>query len=175
LSFQIEIPGGTAEIRDADELTPRHRRATEVIMFQAPTLVDKLARASSVLLPDGKTVDGGGDGEVLELDGKEASLFLQLRDATIFAHLKSWNINEPLPTTVDDTLDIPTPVYDALYAAISATAVANQDSAAGFADTPANGTNDASPFVSSTSLPLDSPVAPRSTSKRTSPKTQKTA
>ena len=130
MSITVQIPGGTAELLTPEEMTPRRQRVTQVIALRASPLMKKLNNAGTLKLPDG-TVKDNPDAAVqnlpdVELTESEANLFFSITDASIYAHLKSWTLTgpdgEPLarPETIDAVQDMPSPVYDALSAAINA-------------------------------------------------------
>jgi hypothetical protein len=130
MSITVTIPGGTAELLTPEEMTPRLQRVTQVIALQASPLMKKLNSAGTLKMPDGTVKDNPGAAVEnlpdVELTEREAHLFFSITDASIYAHLKSWTLvdaaGEPLarPATIDAVQDIPSPVYDALSAAINA-------------------------------------------------------
>ncbi|QAY16126.1 hypothetical protein SEA_SONALI_13 [Arthrobacter phage Sonali] len=123
MSYTVEIPGGTAELLEPEELTPRRQRAVQVIALQSGPLMKKMEAAGSMKLPDG-TVKESKDATLddlpeVELTEREATLFFKIQDATIYAHLQSWTLDIARPQTIDEVQDIPGPVYDALSEAIN--------------------------------------------------------
>lgn len=124
MSVTVTIPGGTAELLTPEEMTPRRQRVTQVIALQASPLMKKLNSAGTLKMPDG-TVKDNPEAAVenlpdVELTEREANLFFSITDASIYAHLKSWTLDIPRPETIDAVQDMPSPVYDALSAAINA-------------------------------------------------------
>ena len=111
----VDIPGGTADIRDVSELTVNQRRMIERATFAASGAIDRI--------PDG--YDKMSDDEKIKavmsvgLTEQELGLFDHLQDVTIFVALISWTRLEAAPTTVDDLGEMPGPVYDALALATS--------------------------------------------------------
>jgi hypothetical protein len=165
LSITIPVPGGEAELLTTDEMTPRRQRATQVIALQASPLMKKLNQAKTLTLPDGTTkanpaagVDSLPD---VELSESEANLFFKITDASIYAHLKSWTLTNPdgtplaRPDSIDAVQDIPSPVYDALSAAINAMPQVAEQFEASDRTVP----DQSSPFGGSASSPTDSPQA----------------
>jgi len=126
MPITVTIPGGTAELFTLDEMTPRRKRASQVIALKMSPVLERVKNAGKIRLPDGTVKEGDGNGPSVDLSDGEASLFFLLTDASMFAHLKSWTLAGeggaplPLPASVDDVLDIPGPVYDALETAINA-------------------------------------------------------
>jgi len=99
--LQIDIPGGTATLRDT--LTIRERRAIQRIALDAMGLANQLTSDSVALQP------------------KDAELLMttqdKMADATLVAYLQAWSLDKPLPTL--DTIDeMDGDVYDAITAAI---------------------------------------------------------
>jgi hypothetical protein len=99
--LQIDIPGGTATLRDT--LTIRERRAIQRIALDAMGLANQLTSDSVALQP------------------KDAELLMttqdKMADATLIAYLQAWSFDKPLPTL--DTIDeMDGDVYDAITAAI---------------------------------------------------------
>lgn len=117
---EVEIPGGTAMLRDREDMKMRHRRMIEIASITASPAVAKsrvaLARDEhgDVLLDDkgNPTIDPEKANRVEYTPG-EAAAMLEAQDAVIIASLSSWTLELPLPTL--DTLgDVPLDVYDAL-------------------------------------------------------------
>jgi hypothetical protein len=169
MSYTVTIPGGTAELLDASELTPRRQRAVQVIALMAGPALKKINNAAKLTLPDGTVkenpdaLDGMPD---VELTEAEAELFFKIQDASIYANLKSWTLTNPdgtpmaRPETVDAVQDIPGPVYDAISAAINAPAAAGDVTAgatASFEPTDASVADPASPFGNSGDSAASSP------------------
>jgi hypothetical protein len=165
MPITVQIPGGTAELLTTEEMTPRRQRATQVIALQASPLMKKLNRAGSLTLPDGSVKDNPAAGvdalPDIELSETEAALFFKITDASIYAHLKSWTLTNPdgtplaRPETIDGVQDMPSPVYDALSAAINAM----QPVTAQFEPSDSTVADPASPFGVSASSQTDSPLA----------------
>jgi hypothetical protein len=116
MSHTIEIPGGTAEMYDAGELTPRRMRPVQELALQLGNLLGRLAEARNIS-GAAEATDGaalGLTGPDVEIDARQAKLLATFSDLVTFMWLKSWSLSEPLPATADDLLDLPSDVYDAL-------------------------------------------------------------
>jgi hypothetical protein len=108
----VEIPGGTAELRDRLDIKIRHRRMIEAAAVAASAAMAKL--------PDNIPAEQLKQTEVetLSLTRQEATTLFELQDATIVASLASWTLDEPLPN-LDTIGDLEQDVYDALALATS--------------------------------------------------------
>jgi hypothetical protein len=115
MSVEIEIPGGTATLLTNKEMTPRRRRPLDQAEIQHMPLFAKIREARKVVGPNGEVEQHDGLwGPDLILTDRDVELLTSLNDKKIIARLESWTIDLPLPTTTDELLDIPAPVYDAL-------------------------------------------------------------
>lgn len=153
MSYEVQIPGGTAELLERTELTARRQRAIEVITLQSPSLIKKMNSAGKVKTPDGQVIDnpdGTDNLPEIELDEKEATLFFRIQDATLYAMLKSWTLPQPTPETVDAVQDLPAPVYAALMQGVQD---APSTAAASFGPNDASVEDKGSPFGSSEPSP----------------------
>lgn len=102
----VQIPGGTATLREPSEMTERQRRSVRNVMFDA---LGALGIDS---------ITPGIDPESIHVDAGAGDVLFRLRDAAIAASLVSWTLDVPLPT-VDQIQDLPGDVYDALASATS--------------------------------------------------------
>lgn len=112
----VEIPGGTAQIREQRDLSVRQRRMIEVAGIKASGLLRKL--------PEGVQIEQMQGIDTLELlrmgfDESDLEAFQNLQDITILATLASWTLDRPLPTA-ETVGDLPGPLYDALSGESSA-------------------------------------------------------
>lgn len=107
MSKTVDIPGGQAVIRDADEMTERQRRIIRRVMIDA--LGDAIGDIDANAISDATDLK-------LRITPQLGDAMFDLRDAAIVAGLASWSLPEPLPT-VDTVQDLPTSLYDALEAA----------------------------------------------------------
>lgn len=114
MSHSIDLPGGTVEFHDANELTVRMTRPVEELSFQMGDLLQKLAR--------GGAVTGAADAEavtdavvpVVEVSERQAHLLGKFSDVVTFMWLKSWTLDVPFPKSPDGLLDLNRDDYDAI-------------------------------------------------------------
>lgn len=99
----VEVPGGTAVLRDADEMSERQRRVVRSALFAAAAdaLGDELSTAP------------GQPPTSVHLSAATGDLMAATKDAAIVASLVSWTLDGPLPT-MDSVVDLPGALYDAL-------------------------------------------------------------
>lgn len=120
MPITVDIPGGTADLYQRNELTARRNRAIEVVALQSSSVVAKVQKAGAATTPTGEVVTADANQAAadalanVELSEKEAAVFFRIQDANIYAYLKSWTLAEPLPETIDAVQDIPLDVYEAL-------------------------------------------------------------
>lgn len=101
----VEIPGGTAEIRDTHDVKVRHRRLIESAGVAAAPIIARLPKDGTEFTET--TIADMG------LDRHEAELMFELQDATVVALLAGWSLDLPLPT-MDTIGDLDTGLYEAL-------------------------------------------------------------
>lgn len=119
MSRTIEIPGGTAELFDRDELTPRRRIPAKALLYRADDLLAKIATARTVTNPSGDVEENPSlNGPDVRLTQYEAETLEQLQYATTWGWLKSWTLAIPLPATWEDLLDVPSHITDVLNAEV---------------------------------------------------------
>ncbi len=106
----VDIPGGTAELREKLDMKVRHRRLVESAALAAASAVAKL--------PGDREELEALDMSKLDLTKDEADGLFALQDATIIATLASWTLPDALPT-VGTVQDLDQELYDALAAATS--------------------------------------------------------
>lgn len=120
---QVEIPGGTALLREREDLRGRDRNLIEAATVAAQSAIEKLPR----------TIIECGDLEGMEpeelakrlneeLDGisfsfEEGMALAKLREVTVIALLADWSRPEKLPT-LETIGDLPDELYQALQVAI---------------------------------------------------------
>lgn len=148
MSQSIEIPGGTAELYDDAELTPRRQRPVQELALQVGGLMERIANANRVHTSDGEGEDTNMSlpGPDVEISDRQAAQLSRLQDLVTFMYLKSWTLDQPLPATADDLLDLPSPVYKAL--SVAAAKVYNgtaESSGSGFEINDATADDDTSP------------------------------
>lgn len=119
MSRTIQIPGGTAELFDRDELTPRRTIPYQSLLYRADKLMEKLANARRVVSVSGEVEENPDlDGPEHRLTPHEAETLEYLQLANDWGWLKSWTIDIPLPATWEGLLDVPNKVTNAIHAAI---------------------------------------------------------
>lgn len=116
MSRSIEIPGGTAELFDEAELTPRRQRPVQELSLQVGSLMERIANARKVSTSDGLADERPNLSglEDLEISDRQAMQLSRLQDLVTFMYLKSWTLPDPLPADADALLDLPSPLYNAL-------------------------------------------------------------
>ena len=120
MSRTIQIPGGTAELFDRDELTPRRTIPYQALLYRADDLMVKLAHARRVVSPSGDVDENPDlDGPEHRLTPHEAETLEYLQLASDWGWLKSWSLDIPLPATWEGLLDVPNKVTNAIHAAIA--------------------------------------------------------
>lgn len=116
----LDLPDGAGRARfyAQKELTPRRTRQLDILTGHMGPLMARVALAVSVA--NGTAVDTRDlPGEPLELTRQQAADFAELNDVAAWTYLKSI-VNEDDKvifndkSTIDDVLDLPTPVYDAI-------------------------------------------------------------
>lgn len=119
MSKTIQIPGGTAELFEPRELTPRRNMPARSIVRRADDLMFKIIMARRITDPNGETVDENEhlDGPELRLTPHEAEMLEHLKYASAWAFLKSWTLDLPFPETWEAMLDLPQNVADAIVSA----------------------------------------------------------
>lgn len=118
---EVEIPGGTAMLRERADMKMRHRRIMEVAAVMAQPAVSKArtalktdARGALVLDKNDRPVVDKAKADAIRYTTDEANAMLEAQDATIFAMLESWSLPEPMPQHLEDIGDMDPAVYDAL-------------------------------------------------------------
>lgn len=116
MSKTVELPGGhTVELYEPAEITARRKRPVTILMGLHGDLLQKVALASTVVLPDGtREVNRDLTGADLDLTAAELLALEEYQDAAMFAVLKAWSLDQPLPATPDDLLELPDDLYTAL-------------------------------------------------------------
>jgi len=121
MSKTVEIPGGFAELRGSDELRGRDRNLIKAVAMAAAPAISKLPEEVAA----GK-LEGENDEDAqkrlaplvagVNFTWQESMSLLDLRQATAVALLKSWTLDQPLPT-MDTIGDLPSDLFDALDSA----------------------------------------------------------
>lgn len=117
---QVEIPGGTATFRDADDLTGRQADLIEAAMM---TIAPLFVRLPALERGEDETEEAFGRRAdeafaALGLTLAESSALLECRRAMVFATLDSWTIDRPVPKSMDEVADLPRSLVSALNAAV---------------------------------------------------------
>lgn len=106
MSTTVPIPGGTATLRDPEDLTERGRRLLLTTIMPLQALAGKMPKDASAT-----------DVARSITTRQEAAAMMEVRDAAIIALLKEWTRPEPLPT-LDTLLDLDHDVFTALEEAV---------------------------------------------------------
>lgn len=111
----VELPGGSAELRDPGEVTEAGSQGIE--------------RASLLLAPERRKVfvaaaDDAKKSAALatEFNPDDYDAMKALEAATVLAFVRTWVYSQPV--TVEGLKDLPKPVYDGLVAAVEPLAAA---------------------------------------------------
>lgn len=122
----VEIPGGTAAFRDADELTGRQSDLIEAATMSVAAVFAKIPDISTERV-EGETDESYAQRvndtaneafETVNWSLDESMRLIEWRRAMVFATLDSWTIDRPLPKTMDELADLPGPLARALNAAV---------------------------------------------------------
>lgn len=102
---QVDIPGGSATLREKDDVKVRQRQLVESRLVAAASALEKLP---------------GDLGELESFDISKSNLtaaetdsLFDLQSATIVAAVASWSLSDPIPT-MDTVGDLDGELYDAL-------------------------------------------------------------
>lgn len=120
--YRIRIPGGTATFYREKELS--NRRAEELAVAGTPAegALNKIRTARKVVGAGGETdLSETLTGADVHLTREETRDILYLNNTLGWVLLKSWSLKRggeplPLPQSVDDLLDLPRDLHDALVA-----------------------------------------------------------
>lgn len=135
MSVTVDIPGGTAELYEPKELTPRRQIPSKALLYRSDKLMAKISRARTVTSPDGETDERPElDGDDIRLTEHEAITLEEIQYATTWGFLKAWTLPLPLPATWHDLLDVPLEVTAVLNEAVAK--LGNPDVAASIEMTP---------------------------------------
>lgn len=113
MSTTIDIPGGTAVLRDADDLSNRDVKTLQRTMRSAATAAVKMKEAG---YEEGSPESWAAALSQLS-DDELNDIDLYQRACTIL-RLESWTLDRPIPTNADEVDDLPR----ALFAAVTAAA-----------------------------------------------------
>lgn len=101
----VDIPGGTATLREKDDIKVRQRQLVESRAVAAASALEKL--------PEDRDELEGFDITQSGLTGAEADALFDLQSATIVAAIASWSLPGPIPT-MDTIGDLDGDLYDEL-------------------------------------------------------------
>lgn len=105
----VEIPGGTASLRERHELRMRQRRLIEAAGIVALPALRKLPEEVKEGKKDAATIAAAQ----VELTREEIQSLFDLQNATIVATLASWTLDLEVPT-IDTVEDLNPELYEAL-------------------------------------------------------------
>lgn len=126
MSKTVQIPGGTAELFDRNELTPAHRIPVTAFRYRYRDLFEAVEAASSIETPEGNVESSDIlQGAPKRLTQEEAETLQHYQYIVVFGWLKSWTISHPFPASWEDLLNVPLEVMDTLNVLV--TINANQD------------------------------------------------
>lgn len=119
MSTSVDIPGGTAWLRDPADIRERHRRLVQTAMvplrrvFAAvPQELAEIASGTGPEAEQARIKAGTIVGENVTTR-QEAAAMKELHDAVIVALLSEWSLPERVPT-MDTIEDVSPEIYDAL-------------------------------------------------------------
>lgn len=117
----VDIPGGTATFREAEELRARDSDLIEAAAYAAQPALSKMPLEAIQPVDGEPEADAAGRlAEAVKdvtFSMDEWLLITQLRRATVVATLESWTLDRPLPT-MQTVGDLPRDLMAALDAAI---------------------------------------------------------
>ena len=104
------------------ELSPRRSRELDVYEVHLMPKLRELAIAQRIIGPDGAVLAGQDQVDIIPvgLSLDESRAMFEMTDTAAWVYLKSWTLRGvdglalPLPPTVDDLLDLPRNIYEAL-------------------------------------------------------------
>lgn len=130
MGTEIEIPGGTAVLRD--ELNVRQRAAFQAASVAIPKVYRhaigallESAKAQAGPDADDEAIRAAVAGKFDEIEWTEEG-FLAMHHVNVvnaWAYLESWTLDRPLPVTPADMGELPIGVFDALLAAVQSRTV----------------------------------------------------
>ena len=100
----VEIPGGTATLRDPGKPTVRDKRRASVLALRIGSDPDFAAAMGSTAGAEGTPVTSLGD--------RSLDILSRTNEIRVLNLLESWTIDRPLPLWFDDLDDLPLEIYD---------------------------------------------------------------
>ena len=109
MSVTVELPGGTATLLDATELTNKDVKLLQRSARVAATAATKMKEAGYV---EGDSSSWGN--ALFALSDDELDQIDLYQRTCVIKRLESWTLDRPMPTTVDEVDDLPRPIFDPL-------------------------------------------------------------
>jgi hypothetical protein len=113
MTTTIDIPGGTAEMWEMDELTPALTMKLDVYSLRHSAMLAKVQKnAAAIQEAQDKAEAEGTELDQMSipdigLDDDEAEQYLTMQYLTALVYLKSWTLDRPVPTALPDLLAVP--------------------------------------------------------------------
>lgn len=132
----IEIPGGTARIKEQKDLRGRDTKLIKAASLAASNVLSKIPDDIRPKPDEDKQVAGERmqnylKEHPLEVNAAEAMKVLDLRESVMVAYLASWTLELPLPT-METVGDLPDDIYQALDDAVGGDALNAASSSVNF-------------------------------------------
>lgn len=124
----FDIPGGTVQLRDKEELTVAGSRAIALATRRLPrktlleaTPEEQLDPETQLEVAVNESVEDATDlmGFPLGLADEDIEAAWAYNDTLLLAYLGSWTLERPLPKTRDDVAELPSDIYSGLNQAIA--------------------------------------------------------
>jgi len=117
----VEIPGGTAQLRDTrEEIKIRQQRILDIVILPAIPAFEKVRAARDQFIAEGGKLDDweklAGTVKLSTLTRADSAAMMEYQDAQMIAVLHSWTLAQTLPT-IDTIQDLDPDVYGALLTA----------------------------------------------------------
>lgn len=135
MTFQIEIPGGTADLYTEDEITPRRLKPVVKLSIRNSAVTEKVQAAQ-------KLKDSGVEAATPDFTDDEADRFADMQVITAWAYLAGWSLDREIPDTPDGMFDVPQAIVNAISEAIKKV---KEDAAKDLEPSPENVANPESP------------------------------
>lgn len=120
---EVPIPGGTAFLKDKDELRGRDSKLIKAAVLSAQGALRQLGDEATIKKGEtkeqaGKRLEKYLEEHPLNLSEEDAFKMMTLKEATVVAYLDHWTLDIPVPRTTKELGDLPGPIYDALDEAV---------------------------------------------------------
>lgn len=119
--MQLDIPGGIATLRDKVDV--RGRQALDRTLPAALGAIRKLGQTVADREELGETIDEDTPAARVGLTEAETEAVQRFQNAAVVAFLKNWSLDETVPRTIDEVLDMDPDVYTVLAKATSPLAI----------------------------------------------------